>query len=137
MAKAKWQTGWPRGGDIRQWMRCLIAKASLIADLPQRVKYTSSAVEELAARGFLAEATKELERMIRALPAKEGFHRVGLLELGAKMHVADGDLAKKEKYLQRILATKPLHTRPSAKDWEVQVVREFKVFHGLLDPSDA
>src|SRR5437660_12337873 len=123
MAKAKWQTGWPRGGDIRQWMRCLITKAKVIGDMRERVKYTSSAVEELAERGFLAEATKELERMIRALPAKEGFHRVGLLELGAKIHMADGDLAKMEQYLQRILATKPMHTRPCAKGWEVQVIR--------------
>src|SRR6185436_15601063 len=136
MAKTR-KTGWPRGGEIKQWMRCLLRRAGAIDELTDRVKYTSLAIEELSKRGCLDEAVRELERLLRSLPGDDGFHHVQVLELGAQIHLDAGKMRKMEEYLQRILATKPLHTRPSAKGWEVQVVREFKVFHGLLDPSEA
>jgi tetratricopeptide (TPR) repeat protein len=135
-ADCSWKEGWPSDGDVRAWLMCWISKAAAIEAVRDRVSRTKIAIERLAENGFAEEAGRELERLIESLPPTDGFHLVTTLEDGAKLYLKLGDMATVEEYLKRILATKPLHTRKCDKGWEVEVVRKFKVFHGL-DPSEA
>jgi hypothetical protein len=132
-----WKTRWPRNGDLREWLLCMISKARAIDNVNDRVTQAMIAIEELAKRSSDADVLNYLEQIIRTLPKNDGLALVRALEAGADLSLESGDMKGVDRYLDRILATKPLHTRPCDKGFEVGVVKKFKALHGLLDPAEA
>ena len=60
-----------------------------------------------------------------------------MAELGAKICLDAGDLARMEHYLALAEATEPFNTRKRDRGFSINFVRKFRASNGLLDPADA
>lgn len=132
-----WKAKWPRGGDLRAWLRCMIDKCEAMEDLGDACNEAHLPIEGLADLGYIQEALRFVNRFLRRLPKTANVETVIMHELAAEIHLKAGDLQAAEKHLERILRLDNSGARKCDIGFPAQSVRDFKELHGLLDPSDA
>lgn len=115
----------------------MLAKCDAIAEDELAVDRSLLPIEELARIGEVAEALRHLNRFLKRLPNEEVTATVRLALAGAQIALKAGDLITMEKYLARAAATEVYDTRKSEKGASENAVRDFRAFHGLLEPADA
>src|SRR5687768_5190257 len=104
-AGPEWKTKWPRNGDLKTWLRAMIQKCDAIADDETASDKAHLPIEHLAEMGCVAEALRHVNRFLRRLPRQEVLATVRMAELGAKICLDAGDLARMERYLAIAEAT--------------------------------
>lgn len=136
-ARPAWRTKWPRNGDLKAWFRAMIEKCDAISDDEAAADKAHLPIEHLAEVGCVPEALRLVDRFLRRLPREEVLATVRMAELGARICLDGGDLARMEKYLAVAAATEPFNTRKCDKGFSLNSVREFRADNGLLDTADA
>lgn len=132
-----WRTNWPRNGDLKTWFRAMIRKCDAIPGDDAAATAAHLPIEHLAAMGCVKEALRHVNRFLRRLPGREVVATVRMAQLGAKICLEAGDLARTERYLAVAEATEPFNTRKCDRGFSLNSVREFRAGNGLLDPTDA
>ncbi|MDB5338761.1 MAG: hypothetical protein JWN70_4380 [Planctomycetaceae bacterium] len=131
----KWKVKWPRNGDLRLWMLCMLEKCDAIADPDKGASKAHLPIQQLVRLGRVEESLKYVNRFLRKQPPDETGDTVGLCKLGAEICLNIGDLERMEAYLQQA-ASCPVR-RKCDLGYPERAVREFRAFHGILDPADA
>lgn len=133
---APWQSRWPRSSDLVRWCRCGMDKCYAIADREEGAVEAHGPIDSLAELGHVAEALKHLEKFIKRLPTDEVRESTRLAKLGAEICLKANDLVGMEYYLTKARAADDRVTRKCDIGIGTRAEREFRVFHGLLDPAN-
>lgn len=94
-------------------------------------------IEHLAERGNVEEALRHVNGFLHRLRKHEDPETVCMAELGAKICLTAGDLARMEDFLAIGPASQQHTKRKSNLTYAIDSVRDFRANNGLLDPSDA
>jgi hypothetical protein len=132
-----WKIHWPASDDLREWLLCGLEKCEAITDAGEAARQAQLPIGALAKRGHVDEALTFVDRFLKNLPKGEISEAVQMARLGAEISCQAEDSARTEKYLKRIAAVEPLITKKKDKGFALAEVRQFKAWHGLLDPKDA
>jgi hypothetical protein len=114
-----WRTKWPRNGDLKAWLRAMIEKCDAIPDATTAAEKAHLPIEHLAEKGQVKEALRQVNRFLRRLPKNEVLETVRMAELGARICLDAGDLARMEKYLAIAAATEPFNTRKCDRGFSI------------------
>lgn len=131
----KWKTKWPRKGDLRSWMLCMIEKCDAIEDPLDSGLAATPPIRTLAGLGCVEESLKYVNRFLRKQPKDNSFGTSVLSRLGAQICLDSGDRERMETYLH-IAATAPVR-RKCDLGWPEKSVRDFRAHNGILNPADA
>lgn len=94
-----WKTSWPRGGDLRAWLRCMLRKCEAIVDIDDAASNAHFPIEGLHGLGHTKEAIRYVHRFLKRLPSTANVETVRMHELAAEIHLSAGDDAATEKHL--------------------------------------
>lgn len=138
-ALPKWQTKWPRDGDLASWFRCGIEKCQAIRDIETGSQEAHCPIGALAELGHTHEALKHVKAFLKRLPrtARYSVDIVRMAELGAEICLMTDDLTGCDKFLAIAAKCDELVTRKCDLNWASQSVRQFRIDHGLVDPAEA
>ncbi len=136
-AEPDWKTKWPRGGDLKAWLRCMLKKCEAMSDDHEAASKAHLPIKHLAEMGHVAEALRYVNRFLRRLPKEDVLGTVMMAEVGAEVCLNADDLSGMEKYLSIAEATEPFNTRKNSIGFSINSVREFRAHNGILDPADA
>lgn len=135
-AGPSWRTKWPQTADLAAWFRCGLEKCAAIEHLSESATEAHLPIHGLAEIGQVKEALKHVDRYLKLLSQQQELDFVRMAELGATICVEQGDLESCEKYLARVLDADRFVKRPCDKGYPARSVHEFRVSHGLIDPSE-
>jgi tetratricopeptide (TPR) repeat protein len=136
-ADAKWQTKWPRNGDRMAWLRAMVEKCDAIVATDVAAQKAHLPIERLAELGETAESLRLVNRYLKRLTGGDVVPWVHMAQLGAEICLDANDLDGMERFLAIAEATEKFNTRKCDKGFSLQFVREFRTYHGLLDPAEA
>jgi hypothetical protein len=132
-----WKSQWPATADLATWFRCGLKKCQAIPDVATSAVEAHLPIEALAELGHVKEALNHVNQHLRRLPTSEVLQTVRMCELGAGICLEANDEAGCDKYLRLAADVDQVVTRKCDKGLGTRSVREFRVRHGLLDPSEA
>lgn len=126
---------WPRNGDLKEWMRCMIDQCRAIKKVADGASEAHLPIETLAVAGEPTEARAQVEWFLEALPAKEVVGIVRMAKLGAQLCLEHDDQEGVERFLA-IAEGVEKDLDEEDKGFAIDSVREFRADQGLVEPAD-
>src|SRR6056297_1032535 len=78
-----WKTSWPRNGDLRAWLRCMLGKSEAMVNIDDAASKAHLPIEGLHELGHTGEAIRYIKRFLKRLPGTIHVETVRMHELAA------------------------------------------------------